>query len=63
MAASPARLRVQRPCQDVSRPARYGAVPVCRLGVVDVFSEDGLACVRVVRLAAEHPRPTRAILG
>eukprot|EP00969_Alexandrium_andersonii_P166141 7341043-Alexandrium_andersonii.AAC.1 len=63
MAASPARLHVQQPCQDVSRPPRNGAAPVRRLGVVDVLSEDGPARVCVVRLTAENPSPARAVLG
>eukprot|EP00969_Alexandrium_andersonii_P274616 12137081-Alexandrium_andersonii.AAC.1 len=36
---------------------------VCRLGVVDVLLEDGLVRVCIVRLAAEHPRPARTVLG
>eukprot|EP00969_Alexandrium_andersonii_P299620 13246245-Alexandrium_andersonii.AAC.1 len=63
MAASPGRLRVQQPRQNVSRAARDGPVPVSRLGVVDVLSEDGLVRVCVVRLSAEHPRPRRPISG
>eukprot|EP00969_Alexandrium_andersonii_P063472 2795398-Alexandrium_andersonii.AAC.1 len=63
MAAGSARLRVQQPGQDVTRPARHRAVPVCRLGVVDVLSEDGFVSVRVIRLAGEHPRPRRPVLG
>eukprot|EP00969_Alexandrium_andersonii_P084790 3739851-Alexandrium_andersonii.AAC.1 len=47
MAVGPARLRVQQPCQNVSGATRHGAVPICRLGVVDVLSEDGLARVCV----------------
>eukprot|EP00969_Alexandrium_andersonii_P098799 4359505-Alexandrium_andersonii.AAC.1 len=63
MAAGPARLHVQQPRQNVSRPVRHRTAPVCRLGVVDVLSENGLARVRVTRLAAEHLCPRRPILG
>eukprot|EP00969_Alexandrium_andersonii_P039874 1747485-Alexandrium_andersonii.AAC.1 len=42
MAASPARLRVQEPRRNIPRTARRGAVPICGLGVVAVFSEEGL---------------------
>eukprot|EP00969_Alexandrium_andersonii_P289562 12798660-Alexandrium_andersonii.AAC.1 len=47
MAASPARLHVQQPSQDVSRPTRHGAVPIRWLGMVDVFSAEGLVRARV----------------
>eukprot|EP00969_Alexandrium_andersonii_P051998 2283918-Alexandrium_andersonii.AAC.1 len=45
--ASPARLHVRQPRQNVPRAALHGAAPICELGVVNVLSEEGLVGGRV----------------